>query len=179
MRPPTTPAPTPRSPPPKPAERHGRRSPPTPAGPNTSPPSPWTARASKPRAGRPPPPRCSAATPPPPPARALRTIDTDIGPIRALDVAITDDAGQSIAVATLLAPLDPSRYAATNALTRTLIAGAIALLLAGGLLTVVVRRSLRPLRDLSMTAAAIRPDTLTARVPVPDTNDEVQQLATS
>ncbi|MGD9755459.1 MAG: ATP-binding protein [Acidimicrobiia bacterium] len=108
----------------------------------------------------------------------LRTIDTDIGPIRALDVAITDDAGQSIAVATLLAPLDPSRYAATNALTRTLIAGAIALLLAGGLLTVVVRRSLRPLRDLSMTAAAIRPDTLTARVPVPDTNDEVQQLAT-
>jgi two-component system OmpR family sensor kinase len=108
----------------------------------------------------------------------LRTIDTDIGPIRALDVAITDSAGNTIAVATLLAPLDPSRYAATNALTRTLIAGAIALVLAGGLLTFVVRRSLRPLRDLSTTAAEITPDTLTARVAVPDTDDEVQQLAT-
>jgi two-component system OmpR family sensor kinase len=108
----------------------------------------------------------------------LRTIETDIGPMRALDVAITDASGNAVAVATLLAPLDPSRYAATNALTRTLIAGAIALLLAGGLLTIIVRRSLRPLRDLSSSAASIRPDTLTARVPVPDTNDEVQQLAT-
>lgn len=108
----------------------------------------------------------------------LRTVDTDIGPIRALDVAITDTAGNNVAVATLLAPLEPSRYAAANALSRTLAAGAIALLLAGGLLTFVVRRSLRPLRDLSTTAAAIRPDTLTARVPVPETDDEVQQLAT-
>jgi signal transduction histidine kinase len=108
----------------------------------------------------------------------LRTVDTEIGPIRVLDVAITDASGDTVAIATLLAPLDPSRYAATNALTRTLIAGGIALLLAGGLLTIVVRRSLRPLRDLSTTAAAIRPDTLTARVPVPDTDDEVQQLAT-
>jgi signal transduction histidine kinase len=108
----------------------------------------------------------------------LRTIDTDIGPIRAIDVAITDASGNTVAVATLLAPLDPSRYAATNALTRTLIAGAIALVLAGGLLTVVVRRSLRPLRDLSTTAAAIHADTLSARVAVPDTDDEVEQLAT-
>lgn len=107
----------------------------------------------------------------------LRTIDTEIGPIRALDVAIVDASGSTVAVATLLAPLDPSRYAATNALTRTLIAGAIALLLAGGLLTLVVRRSLRPLRELSTSAASIHPDTLAARVPVPDTDDEVQQLA--
>ncbi len=114
------------------------------------------------------------------PARApgtLRTIDTDIGPLRSLDVAVTDSAGNTVAVATLLAPLEPSRYAASNALSRTLFAGAIALLLAGALLTVVVRRSLRPLRDLSTTAAAITPDTLTARVAVPDTNDEVRQLA--
>lgn len=108
----------------------------------------------------------------------LRTIDTEIGPIRALDIAITDASGDTVAVATLLAPLDASRYAATNALTRTLIAGGIALVLAGALLTIIVRRSLRPLRDLSTTAAAIRPDTLTARIPVPDTDDEVQQLAT-
>lgn len=108
----------------------------------------------------------------------LRTIDTDIGPIRALDIAITDASGDTIAVATLLAPLDPSRYAATNALSRTLIAGGIALVLAGGLLTIIVRRSLQPLRDLSMTAASIRPDTLAVRVTIPETRDEVQQLAT-
>lgn len=114
--------------------------------------------------------------PPAEPGR-LRTIDTEIGPIRALDVAITDAAGATIAVATLLAPLDPSRYAATNALTRSLIAGLIALVLTGGLLTFVVRRSLRALRDLTTTAAAITPDNLSARISVPDTDDEVQQLA--
>lgn len=107
----------------------------------------------------------------------LRTIDTEVGPIRALDIAVTDSAGATIAVATLLAPLDPSREAATNALTRTAIAGAVALVLAGGLLAVVVRRSLRPLRSLSTAAAAITLDTLAARVPVPDTDDEVRQLA--
>jgi len=114
--------------------------------------------------------------PPRQPGR-LRTVDTGIGPVRALDVEVTDATGGTIAVATLLAPLEPSRYAASNAFSRTVVAGLIALLAGGTLLTLVVRRSLRPLRDLSTTAAAITPDTLTARVPVPDTDDEVRQLA--
>lgn len=107
----------------------------------------------------------------------LRTIDTVVGPIRALDVMVTDAEGTPVAVVTLLAPLDPSRYAATNALTRAGVAGLIALVLGGGLLTLVVRRSLRPLRDLSTAAAAITPDTLAARVPVAETDDEVSTLA--
>lgn len=108
----------------------------------------------------------------------LRTIDTVAGPVRALDVAVTDASGSPIAVATLLAPLGPTREAATSALQRTLAGGAVALLVGGAVLTVVVRRSLRPLRELFVTAADITPDSLTARVAVPDTGDEVQQLAT-
>jgi two-component system, OmpR family, sensor kinase len=119
----------------------------------------------------------SDAVPAPEPGQ-LRTFDTDIGPIRMLELELTDRDGSAIALVTLVAPLDPSRYAATNALNRTLLAGAIALVLAGGLLTLMVRRSLQPLGALSTAAAAIHPDTLAARVPVPDTDDEVQQLAT-
>jgi signal transduction histidine kinase len=116
-------------------------------------------------------------SPPPQQPGRLHTIDTDVGPLRALDIAVTDSEGTPVAVVTLLAPLDPSRYAATNAFTRTVVAGVIALVLGGGLLTLVVRRSLRPLRDLSTAAAAITPDTLAARVPVPESDDEVSQLA--
>lgn len=109
---------------------------------------------------------------------SLRSIDSAAGPLRALDMAVTDATGSTIAVVTLLAPLEPSRDAATNALRRTLAAAAIALLVGGAVLVLVVRRSLRPLRELSATAADITPDTLTARVPVPETDDEVRQLAT-
>lgn len=117
------------------------------------------------------------SAPRPVPGR-LRTIDTDIGPVRALDVAVTDRTGETLAVVTLLAPLSPSRDAAATAFTRSVVSGGIALVLGAGLLTVVVRRSLRPLDDLSTAAAAITADTLDARVPVPEADDEVRQLAT-
>ncbi|MFN3257078.1 MAG: ATP-binding protein [Ilumatobacter sp.] len=107
----------------------------------------------------------------------LRTIDTAVGPLRVLDVAIVDAKAEPLAVATLLAPLDPSRYAASNALQRTAIAGVIALILGGALLAAIVGRSLRPLRDLSTAAAGVTPETLNERIPVPDSHDEVEQLA--
>jgi signal transduction histidine kinase len=114
--------------------------------------------------------------PEPDPGR-LRTTDTPIGPVRALDVAVTDDAGATVAVVSVLAPLDPSRYAASNALTRAAVAGVVALLVGGTVLTLVVRRSLRPLQELSTAARAITPEELSGRVPVPDSDDEVEELA--
>lgn len=127
------------------------------------------------------PPRAAALlrgvdAPAPDPGR-LRSIDTGAGPIRILDTAITDPAGRRLAVVTVLAPLDTSREAATGALGRAALASVIALVVGGAALALVLRRSLRPLRDLSHAARDISHDDLTVRVPVPDSGDEVESLA--
>ena len=114
--------------------------------------------------------------PAPQPGR-IRTTDTAAGPVRVLDVAATDPAGASLAVITVAAPLGPTLDAARDALLRSAIAAAVAVAAGGAALVVVVRRSLRPLRDLAGATRSITPDDLTARVPVPATADEVEQLA--
>ncbi len=114
--------------------------------------------------------------PTPEPGR-LRSTDTAVGPIRILDTVITDASGTTLAVVTVLAPLAPSRDAATGALVRTALASMIALVFGGAALALVMRRSLRPLRDLSTAAREITHDDLTARVPIPDSGDEVEALA--
>jgi two-component system OmpR family sensor kinase len=119
----------------------------------------------------------SRSAPRPVPGR-LRTVSSFGGPVRMLDVAVNGGSGERIAVITLLAPLDPSRDAAAAAFKRSIVAGGVALVLGAGLLTVVVRRSLRPLEDLTVAAGAITPDALDARVPVAAADDEVRQLAT-
>jgi len=107
----------------------------------------------------------------------LRTVDTSVGAIRILDLALTDPSGAPLAVVTVAAPLDAVRDAANGALARSAAAAAVALVMGGAMLVWVVRRSLQPLRELSDAARAITPEDLTARVPVPDSGDEIQQLA--
>jgi two-component system OmpR family sensor kinase len=58
-----------------------------------------------------------------------------------------------------------------------LLVGAIVLLLLGGLAYVVVRTSLRPLREVETTAAAIAAGDLTQRVPENDARTEVGRLS--
>jgi two-component system, OmpR family, sensor kinase len=127
------------------------------------------------------PPRAAALlrgldAPTPEPGR-LRSTDTAVGPVRVLDTAVTDPSGTTLAIITVLAPLDPSRDAATGALVRTALASVIALVVGGAALALVMRRSLRPLRDLSTAAREITHDDLTARVPIPESGDEVEALA--
>lgn len=114
--------------------------------------------------------------PPMEPGR-LRTVDSAVGPIRALDVAVTDPNGSTIAVVSVLAPLEASRQAATDALLRSGLAAVLALIVGGIVLIVVVRSALGPLRELSAAAKAITPDALTDRIQVPESGDEVEQLA--
>ena len=107
----------------------------------------------------------------------IRSIDTTAGPLRILETAVTDTSGNVIGVITVLSPLDPSRDAAMGALMRTALASVIALVLGGAALAIVVRRSLRPLLLVSSAASEISHDDLSARVPVPESGDEVESLA--
>lgn len=114
--------------------------------------------------------------PAPQPGR-LRTASTTAGPVRMLDLAATDPAGSTLAVITVASPLEPTLVAARVAMLRSAIAAAMAVAIGGAVLVVVVRRSLRPLRDLSEATRSVTPDDLTARVAVPATGDEVEHLA--
>jgi two-component system OmpR family sensor kinase len=117
-----------------------------------------------------------SGAPPVEPGR-LRTVDSAVGPIRALDVEVIDPNQSTLAVVSVLAPLDASRQAAADALWRSALAAVLALIVGGVVLTIVVRRALGPLRELSAAANAITPDALTDRIQVPDSGDEVEQLA--
>ncbi len=118
----------------------------------------------------------SRDAPPVEPGR-LRSVDTATGTVRVLDLDVIDENGTSLAVVTVFASLDPANDAAASALQRTALAGIIALVVGGVLLGVVVRRTLRPLHRLADAARDITPVDLSTRVPVPDTHDEVAELA--
>jgi signal transduction histidine kinase len=107
----------------------------------------------------------------------MRTVDTTAGPIRVLDQVVTDGDGKPIAVITVLAPLDDARSTAAGVLRRAAVAGLIGITIGGAVLLLVVRRSLRPLREVSAAASGVSSSDLTARVPVPRSRDEVAELA--
>jgi signal transduction histidine kinase len=107
----------------------------------------------------------------------LRTADTDIGPLRVLDVEVLDASGSPLATVSTLASLTEARAAAGSARRQALLAGAAGLVIGGVALALVVRRALRGLREVSAAAATITPDQLGVRVPVPVPDDEVAELA--
>ncbi|MFW5418458.1 HAMP domain-containing histidine kinase [Nocardiopsis sp. CNT-189] len=115
-----------------------------------------------------------------PPAEpgTIRTLDTGAGPVRLLDTEVTDGSGTRVAVVTVAAPLDQTRDAAATVLLWAGLAGAVGVAGGGVLLWLVVRRTLRPVREVSSAAQAVSPTDLAARVPVPDTRDEIAELAT-
>jgi signal transduction histidine kinase len=108
----------------------------------------------------------------------IRSLDTVAGPVRVLDTTVIDDTGAAVATVTVAAPLEQPRDTAASVLRRAALAGAIGIAVGGLALWLVVRKSLRPLRQVSAAAESIAPTDLTARVPVPATDDEVAELAT-
>lgn len=104
------------------------------------------------------------------------TLTSPAGDIRTSSVAIRID-GEDVAVVQIVAPLDPVRVGAMEA-TRLLAAAAgVTLLLGGILLAASLWRSLTPLTELARTARSTELRSLDARVPQPDTDDEVGALA--
>lgn len=115
-----------------------------------------------------------------PPAEpgTIRSLDTSGGAVRVLDAAVLDDSGAGVATVTVAAPLASATDTAATVLRGAALAGAIGIAGGGLVLWLVVRRTLRPVRDVSAAAQAISPADLTSRVPVPATEDEIAELAT-
>nr|WP_246402112.1 HAMP domain-containing sensor histidine kinase [Jiangella mangrovi] len=115
-----------------------------------------------------------------PPAEpgTIRSLDTTGGSVRVLDATVLDESGDGVATVTVVAPLDPATDTAATVLRGAALAGVIGLAGGGLALWLVVRRTLRPVRDVSAAAKAISPADLASRVPVPATEDEIAELAT-
>lgn len=115
---------------------------------------------------------------PPAEAGTIRSLDTGSGLVRVLDASVLDRSGADVATVTVAAPLDPATDTAATVLRGAALAGALGVAGGGVVLWLVVRRTLRPVRDVSAAAQAISPADLTSRVPVPATGDEIAELAT-
>ncbi|MBR8741201.1 HAMP domain-containing sensor histidine kinase [Nocardiopsis sp. MG754419] len=108
---------------------------------------------------------------------SVRTVETEIGRLRVLDTTLVDETDGTIAVVTLVSSLETAHDTAATVLLFTSVAGAVGLGLGGVALWLVVRRTLRPVREVSVATKAISPTGLATRVPVPDTRDEIAELA--
>lgn len=107
----------------------------------------------------------------------LRTVASDAGSLRSIDVPVEDDAGNTLAMVSVLVPQDETRSATRIVLVGSIGAGLVGLLIGSIALPLVVRRSLKPLKDVTQAVEDISLADLSARVPVPDTGDEVAELA--
>lgn len=107
----------------------------------------------------------------------LRTVDSGAGSLRSIDVAVQDDAGNDLAIVSVLVPQDETRSATQVVLIGSIGAGLVGLIIGSIALPLVVRRSLRPLKEVTEAVEEISLADLSARVPVPDTGDEVAELA--
>lgn len=107
----------------------------------------------------------------------LRTVASDAGSLRSIDVPVEDDAGNTLAIVSVLVPQDETRSATRIVLIGSIGAGLVGLLIGSIALPLVVRRSLKPLKEVTHAVEDISLADLSARVPVPDTGDEVAELA--
>ena len=107
----------------------------------------------------------------------LRTVASDAGSLRSIDVAVEDDAGSTLAIVSVLVPQDETRSATRIVLFGSIGAGLVGLLIGSIALPLVVRRSLKPLKEVTQAVEDISLADLSARVPVPATGDEVAELA--
>jgi signal transduction histidine kinase len=106
----------------------------------------------------------------------LTTVGTPAGDVRVLAAAIEAD-GVRVGTATIVGTLDDARDAASTALTRIALAGAIGLVLGGAALTLATRRALAPVVGLAGAARATKGDDVGARVPETGRSDEIGELA--
>lgn len=108
----------------------------------------------------------------------LRTVASDAGSLRSIDVPVQDSAGNSLAIVSVLVPQAETRAASRIVLFGSIGAGLVGLLIGSIALPLVVRRSLKPLKEVTQAVEDISLADLSARVPVPNTGDEVAELAT-
>jgi len=108
----------------------------------------------------------------------LRTVDSDVGSLRSIDVPVQDESGNDLAIVSVLVPQDETRSATQVVLFGSIGAGLLGLIIGSIALPLVVRRSLRPLKEVTQAVEDISLSDLSARVPVPSTSDEVAELAT-
>ena len=109
-------------------------------------------------------------------AGRIDTVGTPAGDVRVLAAAIEAD-GRPVGTATIVGTLDDARAAASTALTRIALAGAIGLALGGAALTFATRRALAPVVGLAGAARATKGADLGARVPETGRPDEIGELA--
>ncbi len=108
----------------------------------------------------------------------LRTVASAAGSLRTVDVPVQDESGNTLAVVSVLVPQAETRSATRIVLFGSIGAGLVGLVIGSIALPLVVRRSLKPLKDVTQAVEDISLADLSARVPVPDTGDEVAELAT-
>ena len=108
----------------------------------------------------------------------LRTVASDAGSLRSIDVPVQDSTGNSLAIVSVLVPQAETRAASRIVLFGAIGAGLVGLLIGSIALPLVVRRSLKPLKEVTQAVEDISLADLSARVPVPNTGDEVAELAT-
>lgn len=113
--------------------------------------------------------------PPGEPGRVV-TVDTDRGPVRVLTADVQGSDGV-VGRVEVLGSLAPGREQAALTLSRGALAGGLGVLVGGVALLLLVRRALRPLRDLSGAARSVDLGGLDARVDEPSRRDEVGLLA--
>jgi two-component system, OmpR family, sensor kinase len=104
------------------------------------------------------------------------TIATPAGDVRTSSVPIVLDGSQA-ATLQIVSPLAPVRVEAREAAWVVAAAAGLSLLLGGILLSASLWRALAPLGSLAAAARATQLRSVGARVEVPDTDDEVGQLA--
>ena len=114
---------------------------------------------------------------PKPEPGVLRTVASQVGSLRSIDIPIADQRGNTLAMVSVLVPQDETRSVTRIVLIGSIGAGLVGLLIIGILLPFVVRRSLRPLKEVTEAAEGISLSDLSARVPIPSTSDEVSELA--
>jgi two-component system OmpR family sensor kinase len=102
------------------------------------------------------------------------TFDTPLGEIVSRVAALPVAEGH--ASVQIVAPTEPVRAEAFRALRWLGVASIVSLLVAGGLLALVLRRALRPLKALAATAGRAELEDLGLRVPEPERMDEVGVL---
>ena len=106
----------------------------------------------------------------------LATVDSTAGPLRMLTSSL-DSEGGSVGTLMIVGALSPGRVQATEAFVRIGLASAAGLLVGGVLLVLALRRALKPVHDLADAARSAGLSELEARVPEPETSDEVATMA--
>ena len=106
----------------------------------------------------------------------LATVSSAAGPLRMLTSSLDSD-GRSVGTLTVVGALSPGRVQATEAFVRIGLASAGGLLAGGVLLVLALRRALKPVHDLAAAARSAGLRELEARVPEPETRDEVATMA--